>query len=191
MSNVLMNSTSVVEKVKQIFPEAQIENQVTDRGFELKCTLLAGGRSFRVHKILDANQFDSALKRLFDQLVFCQTVHRPQPECYVNIKLYSLLPELSRPECKVYLFSSELAEEEINPSRNRLKNLIIHQNASKGLELSQENGDSVILNERYEYLCEAWSERMLEAKKLKSECLAQEFEKRLRRVQIADETLTQ
>lgn len=80
----------------------------------------------------------------------------------------------------------------INEKKTKEIDCTIRENALKVLDLSAEEAeDRSILNERYQDLYKAWSERMVEAKKLKSEFLAQEFEKRLCRVQIAYKTLTQ
>ena len=117
MSNVLMNPSSVVEKVRLVFPQAQIESKVTCAGFELECTLVANSRSFRIYNMLDANEFDLALRELFDKLTFCQTFQQPIPEIQLDIERFSLVPPLS--EWKVFqreifkkssIFSEDLIE---------------------------------------------------------------------------------
>ena len=61
MSNVLMTPSSVVETIRLSFPQAQIASKVTGAGFALACTLVPHSQSFRVSRMLDANEFDLTL----------------------------------------------------------------------------------------------------------------------------------
>ena len=101
MSNVLMTPSSVVETIRLSFPQAQIASKVRGAGFALACTLVPHSQSFRVSRMLDANEFDLTLKEIFDQLAVSRILQQQLPEIQLDIERFSLVPPLSEWKPKI------------------------------------------------------------------------------------------